>query len=341
VTTLPWTVLGLAEGFSCTHIELRLRGDGYLDHLEGGVVSKPETLNYRTFRAERGGLFDPEIFGALEGFDGGLDSYRAAVEVEHSVRPRGDEPTPPHPRRDRFGKVLLCEPVMHPMFLLRGADWLERRTKLTIAVIRNVLAERCHVVVDSVAGTRAPGSTITADELDACSEDDRTDLELETGATAIRALLRRRGHDVDPLIDHVYVLPVQFRPLVPLDGGRFATSDLNDLYRRVINRNNRHARLIELDAPQIILQSERSQLQAAVDNLFDNAACDKPVTGPKEKQLFGLWDLADGERLPEHLRGLDEWIGKHGHAALERGLPWDLFRTWRVLQALGFELPAS
>lgn len=337
MSVLPCSFIGLDDDFShsCEAIQLRLASPGYLDHLEHGRVTVPDTINQRTFRGVPGGLCDHEIFGALaDGYEDEAD-FGAKVEAELAAQPRDDQPTPPHPRRDRFARIELCEPFVHPLFLLRGASWLERRTKLTIAAIRELLAHERHIVIDSPLDEHAPGSTIAEDQLE---DWQRELLQLDTGATAIRSLLRRSGHDVDPLIRRVYVLPVQLRPIRPLGRGRLQVCDVNDLYRRVINRNNRLARLHELGAPDIIMRSERAQLQLALDQLFDNRACSKPVTGPGKRPLDSLLDLAEQPALAERLHGLDRWVAEHGYAALERGLPWALFRTWRAIQAMGLEL---
>ena len=327
---VPWSLLGLDEGFSCEAIELQLGGEGHLDHLEHGVVTVPETINARTFKGERGGLFDHAIFGALaDGFDGAAD-FRARVEAELAAQPADDEPTPPHPRRDRFGRIDLCEPFVHPLLLLRGAGWLERVTGLQRGVLRELALQQRHLDADS-------GETISAAELD--GYDEHVLAQFSTGATAIRSLLRRRGHDLDPLIGRIYVIPAQLRPILPLQKRKqFDSHDLNDLYRRVINRNNRLRRLVELDAPQIIMRNERAELQRALEQLFDNGASEKPVTAPKQRPLESLWDFAGGPALAERLRGLDEWVAERGYAALERGLPWKLFRTWRAIQAMGLDL---
>lgn len=328
MSVLPWSFLGLPDGFSCRAIELRLGDDGQLEHLEHGVVTIPDTINRSTFRGERGGLFDPQIFGALaDGFND-LADFRSKAEAELAALPNNDQPTPPHPRRDRFGRIDLCEPFIHPLFLLRGGKWLERATGLKLELLREVNFRRRHIIVSS-------GTTIGDDDLDP----DRDHDGLETGALAIRSLLLRRGHELAPLLRRIHVIPVQLRPIVPLQKrGQFDSSDLNDLYRRVINRNYRLRRLGELDAPQIIMCNERAELQRAIDHLFDNAACKKPVTGPKKRKLDSLWDLAGGPALAERLRELDEWVHERGYAALERGLPWASFRTWRALQGMGLDL---
>ncbi|NVB37773.1 hypothetical protein G6O69_08005 [Pseudenhygromyxa sp. WMMC2535] len=338
MSPLPWTLLGLPADFELEHLELVLARDpeALPATEEGGVVSKDETVNHRSFHGALGGLFDEGIFGALATGD-----PRAQLHAEYESLPADDEPATPAPRRDRFGVIELAEPMLHPAFCVADPSWLHARTGLDRKAV-GMLQRRDAALVISGEGFTV-GELVTAERLGELGDDTPT---VVSGPSAITWALERAGEDQSPIITRLRVLPVQLRLIPPGPEGRFETSDIDEHYLRVINRNNRLARLLELDAPGIILRNERRALIEIVERLFFNQLCDEPLVGANMAMLQGLHDLAGGETLDEQLRALDASVGQRGLALLSRGEAsseasapsWSSLVTLRGLQAMGFGL---
>ncbi len=245
-----------------------------------GVVHKPETLDYRTFVGERGGLFDGETFGERSATKDGYPYLHVGDDEEID------------PAWMRFGRIVLAEPVVHPLFVLHAPE---------------VLAEAANAPLDAISSLV------------------RFELPEERG-TAVRMLQSTElGRSL--LMTELPVLPAMMRPLILLDGGRFATSDVNDLYRRVISRNNRLARLIELNAPEMIVFNESRMLHEAILALFANESLKAKITDPDERVLVSLSGLG---AVPNALEVLD----------LDKPHVKANARTVAILFALGFEVRA-
>jgi len=310
-----------------------------------GEVKKPETINYRTFKPERDGLFCAKIFGPTKDYECNCGKYKRMRHRGVVCEKCGVEVIQSKVRRERMGHIDLATPVAHIWFLKSLPSRIGTMLDMTLKELEKVLYFESYVVVD-------PGTT-SLQERELLSESRYRKLVDEhgpdafragMGAEAIRELLRRL--DVDKLfvdlrvemkeatsearrkkiskrlkvisafknsgnkpewmiLEVVPVIPPDLRPLVPLDGGRFATSDLNDLYRRVINRNNRLKRLMELNAPDIIIRNEKRMLQEAVDALFDNGRRGRAITGPNKRPLKSLSDMLKGKsgRFRQNLLG--------------------------------------
>lgn len=308
-----------------------------------GEVTKPETINYRSFKPEKDGLFCERIFGPVKDWECSCGKYKR-VRFRGIVCDRcGVEVTHSRVRRDRMGHIELAVPVSHIWFVRSIPTRIGYLLDLSIRDLERILYYESHVVID-------PGNT-SLKYRDIISEEEYTELEeagkqfvAKMGATAIQELLRQV--DVEELsislraqvkvetsaqrkkdtlkrlrvieafrqsqnkpewmiLDVIPIIPPDLRPLVPLEGGRFATSDLNDLYRRVINRNNRLKKLIEIKAPGVILRNEKRMLQEAVDALFDNGRRSHSVRGDSQRPLKSLSDLLKGKqgRFRQNLLG--------------------------------------
>ncbi len=283
-----WVTLGRSE----VGVEL-LHGD-LLESWSRGVVDRPETLNYRTLRPENGGLMCERIFGPTQDYRCACGRVEGRASRDTICPQCQVECGPSSVRRHRFGHVRLAAPVVHPLLLPPVALLLE----LSEADVRDVATARC-VLRDGELGpaedasfAETGGSALAA----ALAELDLEAIEAtEAGPRAdlAEAMFEQGIRPADLMIELLPVLPPDLRPLVPLDDGRFATSDLNDLYRRAINRNNRLRRLLELDAPAIILLNEARHLFEAIEDLFDNGRRGQPVTGPNRRPLVSLLDKVD------------------------------------------------
>ncbi len=310
-----------------------------------GEVKKPETINYRTFKPERDGLFCAKIFGPTKDYECNCGKYKRMRHRGVVCEKCGVEVIQSKVRRERMGHIDLATPVAHIWFLKSLPSRIGTLLDMTLKELEKILYFESYVVVD-------PGTT-PLQERELLSEARHRKLAEEhgpdafragMGAEAIRELLKKL--DVDKLfvdlriemkeatsearrkkiskrlkvisafknsgnrpewliLEVVPVIPPDLRPLVPLDGGRFATSDLNDLYRRVINRNNRLKRLMELNAPDIIIRNEKRMLQEAVDALFDNGRRGRAITGPNKRPLKSLSDMLKGKsgRFRQNLLG--------------------------------------
>ena len=310
-----------------------------------GEVKKPETINYRTFKPERDGLFCAKIFGPIKDYECLCGKYKRLKHRGVICEKCGVEVTLAKVRRDRMGHIELASPTAHIWFLKSLPSRLGMVLDMTLRDIERVLYFEAYVVTDPgmvsnlqraqllteeqylemmeehgdefVAFMGAEGIRELLRNLDLNSEVESLRAELEvTGSEAKNKKLAKRlkilegfqksGIKPDWMILEVLpVLPPDLRPLVPLDGGRFATSDLNDLYRRVINRNNRLKRLLELKAPEIIVRNEKRMLQESVDSLLDNGRRGKAMTGANKRPLKSLADMIKGKggRFRQNLLG--------------------------------------
>jgi len=309
-----------------------------------GEVKKPETINYRTFKPERDGLFCAKIFGPVKDYECLCGKYKRLKHRGVICEKCGVEVTLSKVRRERMGHIELASPVAHIWFLKSLPSRLGMVLDMTLRDIERVLYFEAFVVVEPGMTPLNRGQLLTEDDYLAKVEEYGDDFDALMGAEAIRELLRTLdlNHEIEKLrgelestgseakvkkyskrlkvleafqssgikpewmiLEVLPVLPPDLRPLVPLDGGRFATSDLNDLYRRVINRNNRLKRLLELKAPDIIVRNEKRMLQEAVDSLLDNGRRGKAMTGANKRPLKSLADMIKGKggRFRQNLLG--------------------------------------
>ncbi|MEL6747119.1 MAG: DNA-directed RNA polymerase subunit beta', partial [Pseudomonadota bacterium] len=310
-----------------------------------GEIKKPETINYRTFKPERDGLFCARIFGPVKDYECLCGKYKRMKFKGVICEKCGVEVTQTKVRRERMGHIELAAPVAHIWFLKSLPSRIATLLDMTLKDIEAVLYFEKYIVIEPGLETELePNQLLTeAEHMDA-QERYGEDFSALIGAEAIRELLLRldllrlsenlreelsettsdvkqkklskRLKLIEAFIDsgnkpewmiltHVPVIPPDLRPLVPLDGGRFATSDLNDLYRRVINRNNRLKRLMELRAPDIIIRNEKRMLQESVDALFDNGRRGRVITGQNKRPLKSMSDMLKGKqgRFRQNLLG--------------------------------------
>jgi DNA-directed RNA polymerase subunit beta' len=326
------------EGRAKEHsaIRIQLASPDVIRSWSFGEVTKPETINYRTFKPEKDGLFCERIFGPVKDWECNCGKYKrirfrgivcdkCGVEVTHS-----------RVRRERLGHIELAVPIAHIWFFKGLPSRLGQLLDMKVKDLERVLYYESYVVLDPGNTEFQRGDILSDDEWWSLKEEHpEWECKLEMGAEAIRTLLREldleelavelrrqaktetsvqrkksvlkrlriveafRNSENRPewmILDCLPVLPPDLRPLVPLDGGRFATSDLNDLYRRVINRNNRLKKLIEIKAPGVILRNEKRMLQEAVDALFDNGRRSRAVKGQGNRPLKSLSDMIKGKK---------------------------------------------
>ena len=309
-----------------------------------GEVKKPETINYRTFKPERDGLFCAKIFGPIKDYECLCGKYKRLKHRGVICEKCGVEVTLAKVRRERMGHIELASPVAHIWFLKSLPSRLGMVLDMTLRDIERVLYFEAYVVVEPGMTPLKRNQLLTEDDFLAKTEEYGDEFVAAMGAEGVRELLK--SIDVDREVDRLReeiqvtsseakvkkiakrlkvlegfqrsgirpewmvmevlpVLPPELRPLVPLDGGRFATSDLNDLYRRVINRNNRLKRLLELKAPEIIVRNEKRMLQESVDSLLDNGRRGKAMTGANKRALKSLADMIKGKggRFRQNLLG--------------------------------------
>ena len=309
-----------------------------------GEVKKPETINYRTFKPERDGLFCARIFGPIKDYECNCGKYKRMKHRGVVCEKCGVEVIQSKVRRERMGHIELASPVAHIWFLRSLPSKIGNILDLTLRELEKVLYFDSYIVIDPgetpltrgellteekyrqmvqeygsgfVAGIGAESikQLLTGMDLERLAGELREEM-VKTNSMAKRKKLAKRLKIIDAfresenqpewmIMDVIPVLPPDLRPLVPLDGGRFATSDLNDLYRRVINRNNRLKRLQELNAPDIIIRNEKRMLQEAVDVLFDNGRRGKTITGASKRPLKSLSDMLKGKqgRFRQNLLG--------------------------------------
>ena len=309
-----------------------------------GEVKKPETINYRTFKPERDGLFCAKIFGPVKDYECLCGKYKRLKHRGVICEKCGVEVTLSKVRRERMGHIDLATPVAHIWFLKSLPSRLGMVLDIALRDIERVLYFEAYMVVDPGMTPLTKGQLLTEDDYHAKIEEYGDEFEAVMGAEGVKQLLSSldinsevevlreelsstnseakikkiakrlkvleafQKSGIKPewmILDVLPVLPPELRPLVPLDGGRFATSDLNDLYRRVINRNNRLRRLLELRAPEIILRNEKRMLQESVDSLLDNGRRGKVMTGANKRPLKSLADMIKGKggRFRQNLLG--------------------------------------
>ncbi len=310
-----------------------------------GEVKKPETINYRTFKPERDGLFCSRIFGPVKDYECWCGRYKRMKYRGITCEKCGVEVIQSRVRRERMGHIDLATPVAHIWFLKSLPSRIGNLLDVSLKDLERVLYCESYIVTDMGETTLEKGQILAEEdyhemiktfgfgsfevgmggevirdmlrELDVVALADQLRTEMkETSSAAQRRRIAKRLKIVEAfrdsgnqpehmMLEVIPVLPPDLRPLVPLDGGRFATSDLNDLYRRVINRNNRLKRLQDLNAPEIIVRNERRMLQEAVDALFDNGRRGKVFTGPNKRPLRSLSDMLKGKqgRFRQNLLG--------------------------------------
>ncbi|MBY8975078.1 DNA-directed RNA polymerase subunit beta' [Rhodobacteraceae bacterium NNCM2] len=310
-----------------------------------GEIKKPETINYRTFKPERDGLFCARIFGPIKDYECLCGKYKRMKYRGVTCEKCGVEVTLQKVRRERMGHIQLAAPVAHIWFLKSLPSRIGLMLDMTLKDLERILYFEQYVVIEPGMTDLSPGQMMTEEEyLDAQDSYGEGEfragigaeairemlaaIDLETEAERLRVDLSEATGELKPkkiikrlklvenflesgnrpewmILTVVPVIPPELRPLVPLDGGRFATSDLNDLYRRVINRNNRLKRLIELRAPDIIIRNEKRMLQESVDALFDNGRRGRVITGANKRPLKSLSDMLKGKqgRFRQNLLG--------------------------------------
>ena len=310
-----------------------------------GEVKKPETINYRTFKPEKDGLFCAKIFGPIKDYECLCGKYKRMKYKGIICEKCGVEVTLTKVRRERMGHIDLAAPVAHIWFLKSLPSRIGLMMDMTLKDLEKVLYFESYIVLDPGMTALKENQLLTEEEyIDAQDEYGEESFRAGIGAEALKELLGAKDLEAElvqaeedlketnseakrkklvkriklleafiesgtrpewMIMDIVPVLPPELRPLVPLDGGRFATSDLNDLYRRVINRNNRLKRLIELRAPDIIVRNEKRMLQESVDALFDNGRRGRVITGANKRPLKSLSDMLKGKqgRFRQNLLG--------------------------------------
>ena len=333
---------GQSEEFDS--IRIGLAAPGLVRSWSFGEVKKPETINYRTFKPERDGLFCAKIFGPVKDYECLCGKYKRLKHRGVICEKCGVEVALAKVRRDRMGHIELASPVAHIWFLKSLPSRIGLLLDMTLRDIERILYFESYVVIDPGLTSLERGQLLNDEQYFEAMEEFGDDFTAKMGAEAVRALLidmdleelavqlreeipqtnsetkikklSKRlklveaflGSGNKPewmILEVLPVLPPDLRPLVPLDGGRFATSDLNDLYRRVINRNNRLKRLLELNAPDIIVRNEKRMLQESVDALLDNGRRGRAITGSNKRPLKSLADMIKGKqgRFRQNLLG--------------------------------------
>src|SRR5210317_654336 len=309
-----------------------------------GEVKKPETINYRTFKPERDGLFCAKIFGPIKDYECLCGKYKRLKHRGVICEKCGVEVTLAKVRRERMGHIELASPVAHIWYLKSLPSRIGLLLDITLRDIERVLYFESYVVIDPGMTPLERFQLLTDEQYLEAIEENGDEFDARMGAEAVYELLRtmdidkeivRMREEVEAtnsetkikkiakrlklleslqvsgnrpewmILTVLPVLPPELRPLVPLDGGRFATSDLNDLYRRVINRNNRLKRLLDLNAPDIIVRNEKRMLQESVDALLDNGRRGRAITGSNKRPLKSLADMIKGKqgRFRQNLLG--------------------------------------
>ena len=309
-----------------------------------GEVTKPETINYRTFKPERDGLFCAKIFGPITDWECLCGKYKRMKHRGVICDKCGVEVTQAKVRRERLGHITLATPVSHVWFFKGLPSRIGHLLDISLRDLERILYFEGYVVIDPGETELKQNQLLNEEQYRKAREDHGTKFRAQMGAEAIKELLKRvnieklaeelrvkmrtensvqkklkyakrlkvvdsfRKSNNQPnwmILDVIPVIPPELRPLVPLDGGRFATSDLNDLYRRVINRNNRLKKLMELKAPDVIIRNEKRMLQEAVDALFDNGRRGRVLRGANNRPLKSLSDTLKGKqgRFRQNLLG--------------------------------------
>ena len=333
------------DPLSFSAIRISLASPEKIREWSHGEVKKPETINYRTFKPERDGLFCAKIFGPVKDYECNCGKYKRMKHRGIVCEKCGVEVIQSKVRRERLGHINLATPVAHIWFLKSLPSRIGNILDISLKDLEKVLYCEAYIVIDPKDSGLSSGELLSEEryltlideygddkftagmggeailemlkqtDVHKLAEDLRAEMR-EASSEAKRKKIAKRLKVVEAfresgnrpewmMLTVVPVLPPDLRPLVPLDGGRFATSDLNDLYRRVINRNNRLKRLLELNAPEIIIRNERRMLQEAVDALFDNGRRGKTITGPNKRPLKSLSDMLKGKqgRFRQNLLG--------------------------------------
>ncbi|MDD7972142.1 DNA-directed RNA polymerase subunit beta' [Roseinatronobacter alkalisoli] len=343
LTTNPFNPLSQPKTFD--QIKVSLASPERILSWSYGEIKKPETINYRTFKPERDGLFCARIFGPIKDYECLCGKYKRMKYRGVVCEKCGVEVTLQKVRRERMGHIELAAPVAHIWFLKSLPSRIGLMLDMTLRDLERILYFENYVVIEPGLTDLSYGQLMTEEEfLDAQDQygadaftanigaeairEMLANIDLEDEATRLREELKEAKGELKPkkiikrlkVVEHFIesgnrpewmvltvlpVIPPELRPLVPLDGGRFATSDLNDLYRRVINRNNRLKRLIELRAPDIIVRNEKRMLQESVDALFDNGRRGRVITGNNKRPLKSLSDMLKGKqgRFRQNLLG--------------------------------------
>ncbi len=333
------------DPLSFSAIRISLASPEKIREWSHGEVKKPETINYRTFKPERDGLFCAKIFGPVKDYECNCGKYKRMKHRGIVCEKCGVEVIQSKVRRERLGHITLATPVAHIWFLKSLPSRIGAILDITLKDLERVLYCESYVVLDPMDTPLEKGEILSEERYQELNDEFGfdtfiagmggeavlemlKDVDVHAMAEELRILMREATSEAKRkkyskrlkvvsafresknrpewmMLTVIPVLPPDLRPLVPLDGGRFATSDLNDLYRRVINRNNRLKRLIELNAPEIIIRNERRMLQEAVDALFDNGRRGKTITGPNKRPLKSLSDMLKGKqgRFRQNLLG--------------------------------------
>jgi DNA-directed RNA polymerase subunit beta' len=333
------------DPLSFSAIKISLASPEKIKEWSFGEVKKPETINYRTFKPERDGLFCAKIFGPVKDYECICGKYKRMKHRGIVCEKCGVEVIQSKVRRERLGHITLATPVAHIWFLKSLPSRIGAILDITLKDLERILYCESYIVLDAGDTPLEKGEVLTEDRYQELEDEFGTDrfkagmggeavlqmlkdVDVHAMAEYLRTEMREASSEAKRkkhakrlkvieafresgnrpewmMLTHIPVLPPDLRPLVPLDGGRFATSDLNDLYRRVINRNNRLKRLIELNAPEIIIRNERRMLQEAVDALFDNGRRGKTITGANKRPLKSLSDMLKGKqgRFRQNLLG--------------------------------------
>jgi len=334
---------GVSQGFD--KISISIASPEAIKSWSFGEIRKPETINYRTFKPERDGLFCAKIFGPVRDYECLCGKYKRMKYRGIICEKCGVEVTLSKVRRERMGHIDLASPVAHIWFLKSLPSRIGLLVDMTLKDLERVLYFEHFLVTEPGLTSLSKGQLLSEEDYDSALDEfgDEsfevsigaeaikkilTDMDLNEEVVKIREELINTGSEIKRkklvkrlklvesfidsgskpewmILDVVPVIPPELRPLVPLDGGRFATSDLNDLYRRVINRNNRLKRLIELRAPDIIIRNEKRMLQESVDALFDNGRRGRVITGVNKRPLKSLSDMLKGKqgRFRQNLLG--------------------------------------
>ena len=326
------------------HIKISLASPDLMRSWSYGEVKKPETINYRTFKPERDGLFCAKIFGPVKDYECLCGKYKRLKHRGVVCEKCGVEVTLSKVRRERMGHIELAAPVAHIWFLRSLPSRIGLMMDMTLRQIEKVLYFEAFIVIDGGLTPYETGTLLNEEMYNQAIEEYGNEIKVGMGAEAIKELLQsidleKAYEDLSEeikvtksqaknkrnikrlkliesfinsgnkpewmILDVLPILPPDLRPLVPLEGGRFATSDLNDLYRRVINRNNRLKRLLELKAPDIIVRNEKRMLQESVDALLDNGRRGRAITGTNKRPLKSLADMIKGKggRFRQNLLG--------------------------------------
>ncbi len=343
LTTNPFNPLAPVKTFD--EIKVSLASPERILSWSYGEIKKPETINYRTFKPERDGLFCARIFGPIKDYECLCGKYKRMKYRGVVCEKCGVEVTLQKVRRERMGHIELAAPVAHIWFLKSLPSRIGLMLDMTLRDLERILYFENYVVIEPGLTDLTYGQLMTEEEFMDAQDQYGTDaftanigaeairemlsqIDLEATAEQLREELKEATGELKPkkiikrlkivenflesgnrpewmVLTVIPVIPPELRPLVPLDGGRFATSDLNDLYRRVINRNNRLKRLIELRAPDIIIRNEKRMLQESVDALFDNGRRGRVITGANKRPLKSLSDMLKGKqgRFRQNLLG--------------------------------------